>query len=155
MSGLAEVDTMNHKINGIFRYINNDTSALDSGNYFLSGILRQPTFYPVNFTYQSLINSNDLGGFDISFRKDLIELYNGNYALIEELDQIGMRNFQEHIISMIIERGSFFDDEFVRSKSFAALTGITKDLLTQRQRSYQESVALIDRLLQRIDTREV
>lgn len=155
MDGLAEIDTLNYKINGIFRYINNDSGIADSANYFLSGILRQPTFYPVNFTYQSLMNSSDLGGFDISFRKDMTELYDGNYALIKEIDQIGMRNFQEHIISMIIERGSYFEDEFLKSKPFVALAGITKDFLTQRQVLYQRSITLIDRLLQRIENGEV
>lgn len=153
--GLENIDTLNYKIEGIFRLINKDTTASDSINYFLSGIFSQPTFYPINFTYQSMMNSGELNGFDISFRKDLLELYNGKYSLIKELDQIGIRNFQDNVIKMIIERGGILSDDYTKSQSFAALARVIMDLLRQRQRTYRESVTLIDQLLKRIDTGEV
>jgi hypothetical protein len=150
--GIKEIETLTFKIRGLFRYISKDASAGDSVDYFLSGILSQQTFNPTNFTFQSLINSGDMGGFtDISFRKDLIELYNGHYNTIKDLDEIGLRNFQEHIIATIIQRGGRFEDEFLRSPSFAALAGVIQDLLNSRKKSYEKSLELIDRILAQIE----
>ena len=150
--GLKEIDTLTYKISGLFRYINKDTSAYDSLNYFLGGILKQQTFNPTNFTFQSLISSGDMGGLaDISFRKDIFELYNGHYSTIKNLDDIGLKNFQDHIISTIIQRGGRFDNEFLRSQSFAALAGVIQDLLNSRRKVYNESLVVIDKVLEQIE----
>jgi hypothetical protein len=151
-NGVKEIDTLTYKIRGLFRYINQDEHAADSGNYFLSGILSQPTFNPTNFTFQSLVNSGDMGGFtDISFKKDLIELYNGDYNTIKDLDEIGLKNFQEHVISTLIQRGGRFEDDYIRSPSFAALAGVIQDLLNSRKRAYEKSLQLIDKILAQIE----
>lgn len=150
--GLEEIDTLTYRITGLFRYISKDESANDSVNYFIGGVLSQQTFNPTNFTFQSLVNSGDMGGLtDISFRKDLLELYNGHYNTIKDLDEIGLKNFQEYVISTIIQSGGRFEDEMLRSPSFAALAGITQDLLRSRKKTYQESVALIDQILAQIE----
>jgi hypothetical protein len=150
--GLKEIDTLTMKIRGLFRHAEMDSSAADSVNYFIGGILTQQVFNPSNFTFQSLINSGDMGGLsDITFRKDILELYNGHYKTIEDLDEIGMRNFQEYIIAAIIEQGGRFDDAFIRSTSFKATIGVIQDLLRGRRKAYEESLRLIDKIVNQIE----
>lgn len=150
--GLRIIDTLSYKINGVFRFINNDTSASDSLTYFVTGLQSQPTFYPTNFTFQSLVSSGDMGGInDLSFRKDLLELYNGHYTTIKELDEIGLKNFQDLIIPALIEQGGQFDARLMKTQSFAAMAGITQSLLISRKKAYRESSQLIDKILNQIE----
>jgi hypothetical protein len=150
--GLGEIDTLTLKIKGLFRYSEMDSTAADSMNYFMGGILTQQVFNPNNFTFQSLINTGDMGGLsDITFRRDILELYNGHYNTIKDLDGIGMKNFQEYIIAAVVQQGGRFDDAFIRSPSFKATIGVIQDLLNSRRKAYKASLELIEKIVAQIE----
>lgn len=154
--GLKETDTLVRKITGLLRYNAGDIPHSDSVGYFLQGILQQPTFYPNNFTFQSLVNSGEMGSLiDVSFRRNILELYNGHYATIKELDAIGMKNFQDHVIATVIAQGGRFEDEFLKSGSFAAMAGVIQDLLKGRREAYKDSLELINEVLNQIEKEDV
>lgn len=150
--GLGEIDTLTLKIRGLFRYAEMDSTAGDSMNYFMGGILTQQVFNPNNFTFQSLINTGDMGGLsDISFRRDILELYNGHYNTIKDLDEVGMKIFQEYIIAAVVQQGGRFNDSFLRSPSFKATIGVIQDFLHGRRKAYKASLELIERIVTQID----
>jgi hypothetical protein len=150
--GLGEIDTLTLKIKGLFRYSEMDSTAADSMNYFMGGILTQQVFNPNNFTFQSLINTGDMGGLsDITFRRDILELYNGHYNTIKDLDEIGMKNFQEYIIAAVVQEGGRFDDAFIRSPSFKATIGVIQDLLNSRRKAYKASLEVIEKIVAQIE----
>jgi hypothetical protein len=150
--GLGEIDTLTLKIKGLFRYSEMDSTAADSMNYFMGGILTQQVFNPNNFTFQSLINTGDMGGLsDITFRRDILELYNGHYNTIKDLDEIGMKNFQEYIIAAVVQQGGRFDDAFIRSPSFKATIGVIQDLLNSRRKAYKASLEVIEKIVAQIE----
>lgn len=154
--GLKETDTLISRITGLLRFNAGDIPPSDSVGYFLQGILQQPTFYPNNFTFQSLVNSGEMGSLiDISFRRNILELYNGHYATIKELDAIGLKNFQDHVIATVIAQGGRFADEFLKSESFAAMAGVIQDLLKSRRKAYEESFELINEVLNQIEKENV
>jgi hypothetical protein len=154
--GLEELDTIVFKISGLLRYANTGEGAYDSLNYFLQGIFQQPTFYANNFTFQSLVNSGDMGGLtDISFRKDILELYNGQYNIIKELDAIGLKNFQDRVITTLIQQGGRFEDASLKSPSFLMMVGVIQDLHYSRRKVYKESLVLIDKVLTQIEDGDI
>ena len=150
--GLGEIDTLTLKIRGLFRYAEMDSTAGDSISYFMGGILTQQVFNPNNFTFQSLINTGDMGGLsDISFRRDILELYNGHYNTIKDLDEVGMKIFQEYIIAAVVQQGGRFNDAFLRSPSFKATIGVIQDFLHGRRKAYQASLELIEKIVTQIE----
>jgi hypothetical protein len=88
---------------------------------------------------------------DITFRRDILELYNGHYNTIKDLDEIGMKNFQEYIIAAVVQQGGRFDDAFIRSPSFKATIGVIQDLLNSRRKAYKASLEVIEKIVAQIE----
>jgi Family of unknown function (DUF6090) len=140
-------------VNKLFEYSNGKLNATDSLDEYMKGILHQGTFYPNNFTFQSIIQSGNITNFeDLDFVRDLTELYNGSYVQIKELEGVSMRSFEEHIIGKIIS-GESLDDTYLKSKSFGSLASVMNGLNLQKQNQFVEALERISKLLSSVDSK--
>lgn len=123
------------------------TLPQDSIQYYFTALTTQTTFQPNSHTYLAMVNDGSIAGMiDLDVSKSLSTLYNGSYEEIKVLDQIAIRNFQDHIIDRMIRDGGF-NREYISSASFRALVDIVRDINQQKEQAYQTAASQIDSLL--------
>lgn len=148
---IKQLDTLNYKNARLIEYSQDRLESSDSLNYFITGIMSQTIFHPNNFTFLSLLHSGDLTYFaDVDFIRDLTELYNGQYASIKELDDIGVKGMQDQIVPLLI-RGAGLTDKTMKGSSFTNLVTVFKGWNNQKISIYIKAKDLIERILQEID----
>jgi len=129
------------------------TYSKDSLYHYLTGILSVTTFYPNNYTFQSIIHSGDLTHFtDVEFIRALTELYNGTYMTMKEIDRIQLDSFQEHIVGRIVA-GLPYDDKYLHSESFKGLVGTVQSFNEQKIKLHQDAKESIRKLLEQVNGR--
>ncbi|MBK9931495.1 MAG: hypothetical protein IPP04_16685 [Saprospiraceae bacterium] len=148
---ILQLDTLKYKNTRLISYSQDQFDPSDSLNYFITGIMVQTIFHPNNFTFLSLLHSGDLTHFaDVDFIRDLTELYNGQYASIQELDAIGVKSMQDQLVPLLIQ-GSGLTDKTMKGASFTNLVTVFQSWNDQKQRTYYKAKNLIEKILPEID----
>ena len=116
-------------------------------------------FYPQNGTYVSLINSGDINVIeDFDLKASLSDLYNVQYREVGRIDNV-IRNLVDNMLQPFVineikfsmTRDGIDDDTPLKQNKTTNMLGSFFNLLSARQRTYEQMIAVCDELIAGID----
>lgn len=116
-------------------------------------------FYPQNGTYVSLINSGDINVIqDFDLKASLSDLYNVQYREVGRIDNV-IKNLVDNMlqpfvineITFSMTRDGIEDDTPLKQNKTVNMLGSFFNLLSARQRTYEQMKGICDELIASID----